>query len=387
MNYCIGAYKNKYKVRKFSLIDFSVLLLIIGNNSFPDFRQFRLISQIFALVLVLINSILINRTVPWYSMWGGLYISYNLLSGLWAPEYSSTLVSMSISIIQVIVIGLIIILYCTNKEKTENVIFFFFLSGLIITIRFFIEIPVSWWGQGFRFGSETIFGSNRTAMILTFTSILIIPNIKVKKFFLIPIILFSLITFLMGTKMGLIGLFVGIGSYYLSNKKVRLKQVFLLFGLLIIITLLIFKIEFFYNSIGYRFEGLFSLLLEGEGDSSSNARLYLMKEALDVFLSHPVLGTGLDGFRYNLTRMTYSHSNYLELLANGGLIGFIIYYYLPLLLLVKTFYFSRNECAETRIFFAVIMTILVNDIFNVTYFREYVFILFALIYSRVIEKN
>ena len=387
MNYSLSFYKVRNLTEKITIVDFSVLLMIVATNAFPEYREIRLVSQIFALSLVLINSIYINRQVPWYLIWGLVFISYNLLSWFWAPNTSSTLVSMSISIIQVILIGFIIILYCISNEKVDRLIAFFLVSSLVITIRFFIEIPISWWGQGFRFDKNTIFGSNRTAMVLSYSSLILIPYIKKNKYLMLPMLLFSLIAFLMGTKKGVIVLITGVSSFYLVNRRIRFKNILFFIGTISTIIILILRTEILYNSIGYRFEGFFSLILEGEGDGSTRARLFFIEEAVNIFLANPFFGIGLDGFRYSVSQMTYSHSNYLELLANTGIFGFSIYYFLPIYLWIKSLKFARKGILEARISFAIISAILINDFFAVTYETEYVFILIALVYSRVIERK
>jgi len=204
---------------------------------------------------------------------------------------------------------------------------------------------------------------------------------------MLPMLLFSLIAFLMGTKKGVIVLITGVSSFYLVNRRIRLKNMLFLIGTISTIIILMLRTEILYNSIGYRFEGLFSLILEGEGDGSTRARLFFIKEAVNIFLANPFFGIGLDGFRYSVSQMTYSHSNYLELLANTGLFGFSIYYFLPIYLWIKSLRFARKGILEARISFAIISAILINDFFAVTYETEYVFILIALVYSRVIERK
>ncbi len=70
----------------------------------------------------------------------------------------------------------------------------------------------------------------------------------------------------------------------------------------------------------------------GRGDDSLVGRAYLYKRGFEIFVDNPLLGVGLDNFQmargrtFGMTIGAYSHSNYLELLTNTGLIGFLLFF-------------------------------------------------------------
>ena len=52
-------------------------------------------------------------------------------------------------------------------------------------------------------------------------------------------------------------------------------------------------------------------------------RSFFALEALSVFKENLFIGIGQDGYRYvNSREFTYSHNNYVEILANLGIVGF-----------------------------------------------------------------
>ncbi|HSB92292.1 MAG TPA: O-antigen ligase family protein [Flavitalea sp.] len=59
---------------------------------------------------------------------------------------------------------------------------------------------------------------------------------------------------------------------------------------------------------------------------AADIRTQLYKEAFNAFADNPLFGIGLDNFRLYSSSGLYAHSNYMELLADTGLIGFSIYY-------------------------------------------------------------
>jgi len=75
------------------------------------------------------------------------------------------------------------------------------------------------------------------------------------------------------------------------------------------------------------------------GDTgAADMRVQLYKEAFYAFSDNPVFGIGLDNFRLYSSSGLYAHSNYMELLADTGLIGFCIYYFIY----VKIWMFSSK---------------------------------------------
>lgn len=64
----------------------------------------------------------------------------------------------------------------------------------------------------------------------------------------------------------------------------------------------------------------------GEKVVGDNDRQYFIQKGLEVFLESPVWGKGFC-YSYYLYD-TYSHNNYVELLMNNGIIGFVAYYWI-----------------------------------------------------------
>src|SRR5690606_22989098 len=75
-----------------------------------------------------------------------------------------------------------------------------------------------------------------------------------------------------------------------------------------------------------------ALFLQGEdvSEGSLYARADFIQAGLELWREHPFFGLGSNQFRYYMPefglRETYSHSNPIEILANYGLIGFVLYY-------------------------------------------------------------
>lgn len=91
--------------------------------------------------------------------------------------------------------------------------------------------------------------------------------------------------------------------------------------------------QFLYDTIGYRFEMLLNISQNNEAvvDTGDVKRIQMIEYGLQKWLDSPVIGYGFDSFKqYNYLECTgkrmYSHNNYVEVLFDLGIIGFILYY-------------------------------------------------------------
>lgn len=75
--------------------------------------------------------------------------------------------------------------------------------------------------------------------------------------------------------------------------------------------------------------------LSGNTNTSDNARNNMIQFGLELFGNRPILGYGLQNFRNFYHSGQYSHNNFVELLVSVGLIGFIIYYLMYLIPVIK----------------------------------------------------
>ena len=142
----------------------------------------------------------------------------------------------------------------------------------------------------------------------------------------------------------------GIALYYYfkhPNKRFR-NLLIILFGLYMLFQL-VMNVPELYEVIGWRIEGMLSLVTgQGVADSSSLLRAQYIKVGLDAFKESPIIGYGIDNYRYINLRgtghLTYSHNNFIDLLVGVGSIGFLVYYlyYVKLTFDFLRCYFKRN---------------------------------------------
>src|SRR5690554_2410489 len=200
-----------------------------------------------------------------------------------------------------------------------------------------IDGVVNGWGWGGRF-SGILGNPNALAILLIYSLFLslyilnytknLINITNIGQFIcILNIILCFYTIFMTQSRKGIVfGLMLLIISFLLkfSTKK--------FFPYLIIGVLILGFLPFLLPNVDKNFEGGLSRLESAYNitnsaamvDNSTALRLYFIEEGWKDFKESPILGHGINSFRYYYG--LYSHNNYIELLFGTGLVGFLIYY-------------------------------------------------------------
>lgn len=178
-----------------------------------------------------------------------------------------------------------------------------------------------------------------------------------------------------GSRTALIVLVAGACGYYIitaENQLQTLKRILITFGIIVALYIAIMRVPSLYNIIGNRMERLFSFVSTGTaGELSIGWRQQMIEYGKELFRRHPIFGVGIDTFRYfygiegtTTFHSTYSHNNYIEVLADGGIVGFIIYYSIYFFGLRKVL---KNRSGINMCFVLVLLVMLVGDCSTVSY--------------------
>ena len=387
----------KKKPVSFGLLDMIICALIVTSIALYDiklvFLGLQAVAFFFTFLYMIANPHLLKGTLIYYLLWLGAFVMFGVFSMLWIAPENATAVTVTLSVIQVGLIACCILFYCAFTHRTEFVLWCFVLAALVFCVRFFLTVPSSMWGQAERFKAYGVFGSNTPAMVMAYASIILVwmcffkeHPLKRKFFPLLCVFMFMFISVLMGTKKSLLIFAACMVVFLLGSAKNPVK----LFGRLALIGvaavgiyLLFTKVPMFYNSIGYRIEGLLSLFDGGEVDASTEDRANHIVEGWKIFKRHPFVGLGQDGYRYTNSKITYSHNNYIELLANLGIIGFSIYYSVYFVMLrLGARVFKKNMLP-----LCIVIAILLSDIAIVSYSLESGYVLSGMILALIMQAT
>lgn len=215
---------------------------------------------------------------------------------------------------------------------------------------------------------------------------------KKRFFFLLPILLLdSTALFVSFSRGGMLSLFWGIiiamFLYYIKicQRKLTWRMFTLIFMMVIVVSLFISQYEVF---LRYRFASYskgFDAAVVWLNTKSDADRKYAAIKAIETFLHNPLLGIGYDVYtNKNIAAGLGPDNQYLEILVNAGLLGFIPYM-MMLALVVKSGLHLWNKTYRDHIPFNVqIMMLCLLAGFNIICFSH----LFAVtLYYRTISGN
>ena len=282
---------------------------------------------------------------------------------------------------------ILILLLLTYYNNIRCNLFKFFIyaltAGLIINfISFFIFRGINIDEDG-RF-SGTLSNSNILAIIGVFSIFfysLYVQNSEKKSAFLFTVFLGISLFLIMatGSRKGLVlGSFITLFSIRSFAQKQK-QYYFILLVLLPVLLLYIIQSGFSENIIAVeRLQESFSFFKTGEGDSSTKWRLHFIDTAYNVFRENMAFGVGIDAFQHFTTLGQYAHNNYLEILADLGVIGFLLYYSIYFPIIVKAIKQRKNG-----IFVAMIIAILIMEVAVVTYYTRIFWIFMFFFYEKL----
>lgn len=175
-----------------------------------------------------------------------------------------------------------------------------------------------------------------------------------------------------------------------GNTKARtIRYVFASLFMIVIIYIgyyMIMNIDVLYQAIGIRLVGLGT----EQGALGVDSQAKLMERGIGIFLEHPIFGLGVGGYQqYSFLyygKYFYSHSNYIELMANFGLCGMTLYYSRYVKNFFKLWAKRHNFDEEGRLYFSLIISIAVLDIFSISYNQTAFVPLFIMLISGYVDN-
>ena len=213
---------------------------------------------------------------------------------------------------------------------------------------------------------------------------------KWNKFLLRLIEYLSIIAIIiLGSRLGLISLFIIYFFYFFWYKNHRLNQVFSI--------VVIFTFSFFINnSQTVNNFDLSSLRIENlNNDESTNQRLNFYKKAIDLSFNKPFTGYGLGSWKYeslpydnnnnnDILVPYYTHNDFLQILFELGIIGLAAYLFF-LIILFKQILFLKDKLRGILII--IFITFVINSLLNFPIHRSQEIIPFILIASMIFSYS
>lgn len=263
-----------------------------------------------------------------------------------------------------------------NENDVDQILFVIMLSILVVVLYLYTNFDLNLFVLT-RVGlADTgLWNANEVGIISTVGIMIGLEQLKkgtVPRRLIIVAMMaaFTYIAIIMASRKAFVMLIVVLCGMRMLNQPQKLIRNMALITIgLCVAWYMILEIPFFYQLIGWRMEGMIAAIKGqvGTSDSSSFYRVMMVKSALETFKKHPILGVGMDNFRFfNANRVTYAHNNFAEIAADLGIVGIVGYYWIFVYIIidfVKTF---KKHDAVKNFLFVVIMAYLMNHIAMVT---------------------
>jgi len=370
--------------KKMDLADFSAFIMLLCSLTFYYDRAILVGGQLLFISVILFKTKKINKYQLKYLRRWSLFVLICGFSYFWAMD-RSTIISTLLSLIQVALISIGVVMYCDSKEKIHKFLKYYIFGAIVLIIRCMIKIPLALWLSD-RFGDTIGYNSNTLGQIFSHAVLFsfFYARYRNKKYYLL-VLSFSVVSLLTGSRKAFLVIVLGVTLIIvLESKNIKrlFINIFIGIGIGLGMYYIAMNVELFYNIIGKRIEDLFEIILgTSAGDRSSQDRIYFIKYGWENFLKKPILGIGIDGFRHLQGAWTYSHNNYIEILCNVGIIGFLVYYSMLFEILFKASIESFKANRNFLLACVLILSILMIDMANISYLYEIPQMLLGISYS------
>lgn len=312
-------------------------ILVYSGMYYSMFQSLITISYI-VLFVCLLRIVLRSKKLVHidYLFIGGAFVLYSFLSALWSFDYSTT-VNQVVILAKSFFVSFILINCLRSRELLEWAFKILMFSSLVFGLLYIYQIDLSMIGAyrltEFADNDDGLPNLNLVSIPVAFAFVyFLFCYLKDKKYiYIILSIICIVIVFLLGSRKSIISSVLGI--FFLSLKVSGKKKMKIILFCFLLILLIPFFIPTDY--LDFVLDRLMQLSNVNQNillDESDLVRKQLFSNGVTYFIQSPLIGHGF----YNFSKLfhldygetIYSHNNFIETLVGGGIIGFILYYYL-----------------------------------------------------------
>lgn len=389
-----------WKYSDFYIIAF--VFYILGSYGVPmlGWNTIFLRVPLYIFILLCCSGIILKRRKfnSRFFLWYFIFFVYSMFSILYSPNFSVS-AEMFSYIFTAMIYSLSFITFLQLSNSYLIIKYIYIIVSIFVGINLILNFSqLHWWS---RLGES--FGMNENMVALYFLipwcfALTELSNSKkvVKCLNLSAVIVCSYVILLSGSKKALFAAFLFALVYYFvksQNPLKKFKVLILISIIAIIVFQMIMKVPRLYNILGYRLEAMFFTFQTnsfGNVGSSTAERGDMIKYAISLFKSSPLVGHGINSFKvlYGLEtgHSAYAHNNYAEILADLGFIGFIAFYSIYFQI-IKRILINRKKKKELAEFIAFLVMLLFFDIAMVTYYDTRILMLISIVYYHVREAR
>ena len=318
------------------------------------------------------------------------FVIFGILSAVSAINFS---IAFQKAITLVVLIFMVVLINnCVKSGRLSiNIILFcLMIAGLAVAVSIVMtygyKIIIFGIVQGIRVGADVL-QLNYLGRYTYYGAVLsfYFAYYKNKPLLYLIFVVTTIVCIASGSRQAIIALIIVILMLFMMKDFSR-KKIYFIIKLLIAITVFFVIIHLpGLESIRRRvYSGLTVLFTQSSIVSSDMDRMRMIEFGFQTFIKNPIFGIGLGNIREvvggtAISDRSYLHNNYVELLACGGIVGFIAYYYIyyRIFALIKCRVANLGWSHETIVSLALIIGQLVLDLFAVNYYSKVQYIVFA----------
>ena len=270
-----------------------------------------------------------------------LFTFYCMLSRIWAED--PTLAAGKINSLLFMIIGMVVMVWCYHDTRDmDSLLKIIMYGGYVVVIYMFLRYGYSGIHRllvSHARISNDVLNANTIGMCAAYAMVINIyyilyDHLKVRDVLMIPALALLAAS---GSRKAILIVMVGfVGIFVLKNAEGRkmsdtVFKVLVALAAAVVLLIILSRLPAF-STVAERMKNLVSLLQGNESRRTSDAwiRIAYMRLGMELFRAHPILGIGIANANiYTMARYGhnhYLHNNYVEMLACGGLVGFLLYY-------------------------------------------------------------
>lgn len=346
-------------------------LTLFAFNSVKFIGTLTGILMLFAAMLLWIGRRSEKVTIPYNAVWYALFTAYSASSSLWSEYINADMASYFLRMVVIIAMITSVSIYVDKPEDLERIIKLYIFSMLVIVLVEFVTVPIDEWSEGSMGSHFSGSNSNGVAFLVFCAELMAFYEFysKGKKHYALLVVIFLLFIILSSSRKAMFAsvagpvLFVLLSTY----KKNYFFNIVAVFTLAVLVVFFIMTDENAYNAIGKRFESMFYFWFENrdhEVDNSLYMRSYYIELAKRMFAESPLFGKGMGNFAKIIDHVymldgVYSHNNFWQILSELGLVGFLIYYSMYFVIIVRLAKGAFIKKSRINMLFLVFMVLLV----------------------------
>ena len=311
------------------------------------------------------------------------FAAYVAMTALWAQS-SSNAVQKATTIVEILLCMTVLYWHYSHKDSTEKLLKAVMWGSYVIVLYTLMQYGLDGIMEAVeneeRFSVEFA-NINAVSMV---SSVAVVINIhfwrrkiqRVSAVFALPALL---VVGASGSRKALVLLLLGFVLVYLfdlrsKNAVIQVFKVLLFAVIALAVIRLILMLPVFSVAANRLDRMIQGFLGTGDADSSTKKRMMYVEYGWKIFKQYPIFGVGYNNTYLHMDALigdgNYLHNNFLEVLASGGIVGFIIYYAKYVYLIVMLFRLKLHNHKHSPVVMALLLVLLVMDWGVVSYYSK-----------------